>query len=448
MLSVAAFNALLKSLEEPPPNTIFIFATTEPHKIPETVISRCQRHDFRNVSFEQIIACLRTIAEAETAHIDEEVLELIARRAEGGLRDAQSMLDRLLGLPADRVDLHAAQQAFGIVDPDYFFRLSEAVISGNRGRSIELIDEAFKSTIDLRSFLSDFVAHFRNLLVLKSVATEQSTDVARTRRLLLVSSAEYVKLEAQTRQLELFDFQRLFDIAERTAQQALTNNFPRFVIEAGLIKMSAHADLRPLPVLLDTIQKTLQGWGAVVMPDASARNCSPGFAATETVASVRPCDPSAPPPARELRFDPSWQDFVGHVRSREKLVLSTVLKRVSPLVFNEGMLEIEARGFDLDALQDPEHLESLKLCLHSYSGSDQWTVLITAAAVGGHSSGSAEEPSRPMKGSIAAQEACADSERLKQVEHEARTQPVVKTALETFAGSKIERVLPVKFQRL
>ena len=116
MLSVAAFNALLKSLEEPPANTIFIFATTEPHKIPDTVISRCQRHDFRRLSDETILEQLQDIAKAEGVQVEEEVFRLITSRAQGGMRDAQSLFDRLLTFSTEKIDAALALDAFGAVE--------------------------------------------------------------------------------------------------------------------------------------------------------------------------------------------------------------------------------------------------------------------------------------------------------------------------------------------
>jgi DNA polymerase-3 subunit gamma/tau len=120
MLSTSAFNALLKSLEEPPPHTVFIFATTEPHKIPETVLSRCQRYDFRGLAIESIVEQLRSIVTAEKLDVGDDVLEFIARRSQGGMRDSQSMLDRIISYAGDTITIERAQEVFGAVGIEFF----------------------------------------------------------------------------------------------------------------------------------------------------------------------------------------------------------------------------------------------------------------------------------------------------------------------------------------
>ena len=254
MLTVAAFNALLKSLEEPPPNTIFIFATTEPHKIPETVLSRCQRHDFRRLPVSVMVDSLHAVAAAEKADIDDEVLEFLAMKARGGMRDAQSMLDRLIAFSGGKVTLEDAARVLGVVDTGFFLRLSEAVFTSNLEASFLLLDEAFTQSIDVRTFIGDFIRHFRNLMLVKFISGSADNDSQMgLRRMLEVSPQELKKLNAQLATKEAFDIQRLFDIAEQTSRTALQSAFPRYVLEAGVAKMATLSSLLPLGEVLSRL---------------------------------------------------------------------------------------------------------------------------------------------------------------------------------------------------
>ncbi len=272
MLSVAAFNALLKSLEEPPPNTIFVFATTEPHKIPETVISRCQRHDFRRISIDVIANRLSEIAELEKLEVEDGVTQFLARRAQGGMRDAQSMFDRLIAFSEARITLNETQRVFGALDQSYFFRQSEAVFARDPAACFDLLDEAFDQSIDVRAFIGDFISHWRNLLLV-AVGGAKAKEERLFQRSLEVTEEQLAQLRAQVEEVSSVDMQRLFDLAEQCAQRALHSSFPRFVLEAGLAKMAALTSLRPLPELIEKLERLgssgALGAGAAASPRAA-----------------------------------------------------------------------------------------------------------------------------------------------------------------------------------
>jgi DNA polymerase III subunit gamma/tau len=433
MLSTAAFNALLKSLEEPPPNTIFIFATTEPHKIPETVISRCQRHDFRMLPFHAIASQLKSIAEIEGVKADEEVFEFLARRAGGSMRDSQSMLDRLFAFSEDNLTLSFAQQVFGILDSSFFFKVSEAVLKQEPQTCFQLLDEAFQQSLDIKAFISDFISHFRNLMVLSiSLEGKSSVHDAVYQKMLDLTNAEFLELKNQIITSSGFDFLRLFDIAEKTAQTAILSNYPHFVLEAGLAKMATLPALRPLGDIIDNFQQILSSGKAsptsrqIMKPSAQAQKANP----SEELSSAR-----VVPPAD---FDPSWQDFVKHVQSRSEMILAAFLRRVSPIKFILGELHLSASVFDLSSLKDSNSLQTLKDCLYSYSGREDWQV---------HLFESSELKEKPTRPSIAVQQAKKSAELTKKIEQEAIQDPLVQTALQTFGGSKIEKVSVLNTER-
>ncbi|HQH27283.1 MAG TPA: DNA polymerase III subunit gamma/tau, partial [Oligoflexia bacterium] len=465
MLSVAAFNALLKSLEEPPPDTIFVFATTEPHRIPETVISRCQRHDFRRLTNEVIAGRLAEIACEEGIEVEEAVFSFIARAAQGGMRDAQSMFDRLIAFCAKKIDLASAQQIFGVVDRQCMARLSAGIIQGQPVRCFELLDEAFKHSIDLRLFVADFVRHWRNILLLALLQNDAPRG-AGVPKFLELTPQEYNELREQAAALSPFDAQRLFDIAERTAELALHSSFSRFVLEAGIAKMAALPSLEPLPDILEKLGKLSGASGPGGTRQSNLRPSNPKTGKTiedSSRALERACAVGEAAPGalatevhieeKEQWFNPSWPSFLVHVKSRGEMLLEALLRRVSPAVFTPGKLVLEAAPFDLAALSEMDSQRNLINCLYSYTGAEKWDVRFVkhdAASVSVNDT--SEDPARraapdstartagAVPGSVAALESQARRERKSEVEQEARADPLVRAALSAFKGSKIEKI--------
>ena len=166
MLSTAAFNALLKTLEEPPPHAIFVLATTEIHKIPATVLSRCQRHEFRRVPIDEIVANLKQIAASENMQVDEEAFTLIARQSAGGMRDAQSLLDQLAST-GTKITLALAQQVLGTATSQTVLDLVNSVLENQPARGLETIHHALDSGADPRSLARQIVEYMRGLMLMQ-----------------------------------------------------------------------------------------------------------------------------------------------------------------------------------------------------------------------------------------------------------------------------------------
>lgn len=486
MLSVAAFNALLKSLEEPPPNTIFVFATTEPHKIPETVLSRCQRHDFHKLPLETIVAQLREVAVAEGIVAEESVLRFVARKADGGMRDAQTLLDRLNAFSSEQLTLDVALRVFGEVGSALYFKLSHSVLSQNGAAGLELLDQAFANSLDIRSFLSGFITHFRNLLIAKLAA-----EGRRERELQAVvemSLADLAELKQQVEQVSLYDLQRIFDIAQSTVDTALASTFPRFVLEAGVVKMATLPDLLPLSEVVTRIDAALASTGGAKSLDEGQKKTALTAAGSIKTGRSGPATGSKEING-ELSRDPerhhssaadrdvislasavggeaqdraereiSWHGFVQHVKTRSEPVLAAHLRRVSPVLFVEGRAKLTATEFDRDALLERDTLAALRACLYSYSGVQEWDVVIelhtdstmqrargavgTAAALRGEVV-PRESASLP-DGSLAMAEVGRERERVERISKEAQGDPLVQQALTTFSGSRVEKVSVIK----
>ncbi|HIE57678.1 MAG TPA: DNA polymerase III subunit gamma/tau, partial [Anaerolineales bacterium] len=172
MLSTAAFNALLKTLEEPPAHAIFVLATTEVHKIPATVLSRCQRHEFRRIPVPDIVSTLEKLAESENIQADPEALTLIARQATGAMRDAISLLDQLAST-SERITLKMAQTILGTATSEAVIEIADAILSRNTAKGLDLIHQSLDSGSDPRQFSRQIVDYLRNLLLIRTGNAQQ-----------------------------------------------------------------------------------------------------------------------------------------------------------------------------------------------------------------------------------------------------------------------------------
>jgi DNA polymerase-3 subunit gamma/tau len=175
MLSDSAFNALLKTLEEPPAHAIFIFATTEPHKVPQTVLSRCQRFDFRRIPTSDLVKTIQTVAQKEKLEIDQDASYILARRADGSLRDILSLLDQVIAFGGEaeeassqrRVTKELVAQTLGLVDQEKLFEITDAISQKDAPRGLSILNQLIDSGIDLPEFVNSLLQHFRDLLVSK-----------------------------------------------------------------------------------------------------------------------------------------------------------------------------------------------------------------------------------------------------------------------------------------
>ncbi len=219
MLTREAFNALLKTLEEPPAHVIFIFATTETQKVPATILSRCQCFDFRRIALKQITQNLKNIAVSDGIRVSDGALSWIAEAGDGSLRDAQSIFDQVISYAGDEIADSAVEEILGRSDRRFLFSLSEAVLARDAGRCLKIIDEAYYAGLDMRYFFQTLLGHFRNLLFtgiaggkgdlvelpaeeadkLKEQADGQSTDTLQRYLEILMSEEENVRRSRRRR---------------------------------------------------------------------------------------------------------------------------------------------------------------------------------------------------------------------------------------------------------
>jgi len=253
-LSNHAFNALLKTLEEPPSHVLFMMATTERHKVPDTILSRCQLFEFRLIAESKIFERLRRIAEEESITISDTALHKIARAGEGSMRDAQSVFDQVISFAGREISDEDVINALGIVGTELLVRVTEAIAEGDNSKVLQLINELVERGYDLRYFCRELMAHFRNLLVLKSVGYDAE--------LVTLSSAELESIRSLPQRFSEAELIRAFHLLTEVEQNLRYTTEPRFQVEIGLVKLAQAGQLRSVAELvarLETLEKRVRG---------------------------------------------------------------------------------------------------------------------------------------------------------------------------------------------
>jgi DNA polymerase-3 subunit gamma/tau len=298
MLSTAAFNALLKTLEEPPPHALFIFATTEPHKVLPTILSRCQRFDFRRIPVPNMVEHLRTICEDQGIEADEESLMLLARKGDGALRDALSAFDQAISLCGTTIEYGELTQALGVVDQDLFFQLTDHVVERSTAGVLKLVHHVVRNGYDLNEFLAGVAEHVRNLLVAHSLGSDALEDVAESTRNRYVNDSQ-----AFTES----DLLRLLLITGEAEEDVKNTSQPRLKLEMALLKMASitrSTDLRSVLQKIDRLERMVDdgeipedlplGNGTA----SSSPSASPSSAPTSATGGSPPSSSSTPSSAQ------------------------------------------------------------------------------------------------------------------------------------------------------
>jgi len=245
MLSTPAFNALLKTLEEPPPRVVFIFATTEVQEVPETILSRCQRFNFRRIAVAQIAAHLEQIAAAEGIEAAEEALFLLANRSDGALRDAESMLDQVISFDQQEISVQTVRQVLGLVDRNAYFDLSAALVEASPPRVLDIVAESVDGGADIDEFAHGFLEHLRYLLCTKVQGSAAKLDLAATER------QHYEELAASFAEEDILRMlQALMDL-ETVLKRSV---HPRFRLEIVLVRLALMGRAVDVGQLLQRLQ--------------------------------------------------------------------------------------------------------------------------------------------------------------------------------------------------
>lgn len=229
MLSQSAFNAFLKTLEEPPPYAIFILATTEKHKVLPTILSRCQVFNFNRIEVKDMVNHLKEIAEKEGVQADENALHLIARKADGGLRDALSIFDQLVSFSEGQVTYEKAVEILNVLDQDTFFSIVNALSEGNVAHCLTTYDNILRRGFDGASFIGGLAEHLRNLAMCKDVKTEV---------LLEVTAVFAEKFRAQSEKLSFAFILNALNLVNDCDEKYRASRNPRLLVELCLMKLA------------------------------------------------------------------------------------------------------------------------------------------------------------------------------------------------------------------
>ena len=417
MLSTAAFNAFLKTLEEPPPHVIFIFATTEPHKILDTVVDRCQRYDFRKIPAKDIREHLRHIAQRENISISNDSLQTISREADGSLRDAQSMLDQIVTYGGTEVREEDVRNVLGMVDHNRFVEVASAALQGDLRKCVEIPESLFTHGVDLEVFYRGLLDHFRNLTVAKiSNHPQLFSDLAQSEIDQLVVQAQETSLE------KLQGILRILIENERSLHWA---SLPLVTFEAVLLRIAS----LPSVTSLHEILKKLEHLEEKLVEMSSGTKAAPvstggvSFPVKEKEKAKVP--PSPPPPDGQRPDAEVWPDLLEFIRRKRPLLASQL--EHGKLEKKEGStLEIGFAGnsFFLESIQDAEkNGELTKLCEEFFGEKTNITIR-------GYPPGKGNSPGQGRL--------LSSAQRLEKIKKTAREHPVVKEALSILGGSIAE----------
>ena len=456
MLSTSSFNALLKTLEEPPAHVIFLFATTDPEKLPPTILSRCQRFDLRRIPAALITKHLTGIAKTEKVKIDQAALNAIARGADGGMRDAESTLDQLISFCGDKIEEADVLSMFGLAAESQILNLSKAVLTGEIQIALTELGQLAQGGKDLGRLLSDLLNHFRNLLIYQISRGDLS--------LLEVSESEATSLKEQlalagSSSDALMRILDTFAEAELNVRDAASK---RIFLEVALLKAIEARNAMPIDSVLKQLNQ-LRGQGggpaqsalsvaptpsAAPAPPAPAQPAARSAAPKENIEQPREIAPS-PPVSADLNT--LWANLVETV-GRASPFVRTYLLEAHPVSFEKNLLVI---GFD------PEFADHLGLV----DNSRNQAVLQTKLAELGHphshvkfiehegapailpvSKPAPSPSSEPAPEKIAAQPATAPSPTRDAKEKapaafnktDFKNDPLIQKALEIFKGQIVE----------
>jgi len=246
MLTTSAFNALLKTLEEPPPHAMFIFATTEPHKVLPTIQSRCQRFDFRRIAVQETIDRLRLVCQEESISADDASLMLIARKGDGALRDALSVFDQAVSLCGTDIRHEALIKALGVVDTDLFFTVTDAVLDRDPSVMLHIVDRIVRAGYDLQEFVDGLAEHLRNFLVASTVQDP---------RLIEATEADRARIADHASRFSQSVLLSLVHIVGTLSSQLRGSRQPRLTLEMGLLRMSSLPDAVDVKAALDKLDR-------------------------------------------------------------------------------------------------------------------------------------------------------------------------------------------------
>jgi DNA polymerase-3 subunit gamma/tau len=377
MLTPEAFNALLKTLEEPPAHVIFIFATTEPNRIPITILSRCQRFNFRRIASKEIIQRLEEIVEKEEIRISKNSIQLLTREAEGSMRDAQSLLDQAISFAGNEVRDEDVAEVLGVIDRRLLYDISLAIANHDSQRCLEILDSIDQYGYDFRHFSRELLEHFRNFMVVYVAEAPKN--------LLDLPGDEIDDLVEQSKKLDFRQVQQCFNLLIRLDGDLSRSPFPKLILEMTLLKMidiqpvlSIDDILNRLEALEDRLSSSSGSSVERIHPDPShspnppmkkeSDRPPPELNSTSgSNQSGKAENPTAPHQNREA----TWRDLIESIH-RENPILAAFLTHGRLVALDDHSIEIGFKegSFYYDRIREEENRGALAKIAQAYFQKD------------------------------------------------------------------------------
>jgi DNA polymerase III subunit gamma/tau len=364
MLSQSAFNALLKTLEEPPPHVLFILATTEVHKIPVTILSRCQRYDFKKVTVEEIRKQLKTITSKESVNIDDETLYLISQEADGSLRDALSLMDQLIATFGNDIKHEEAIAILGILDKALLKSVLKSVLQSNTKSSIESLNNAIEKGISPRRFAEDLLKVLRYSVLVKTCGKSVVAEL---------SEEEITDIEKLTSEVNAESLESLFNLMLEEAENIQKSFYPQMALELTLIKLSTMERIVPIEYIISRIESLRNSSGADYGKSGRMDEHRVDYNKKETPGDVEPEpiekaeDPKPPEPEAKESIPKGNKEgsFIEFIKGKKR-ILGTRLEQANEIVIEDSRIRIICGKGSPEAL----HLkrQESKEALKNYSG--------------------------------------------------------------------------------
>jgi len=425
MLTNNAFNALLKTLEEPPAHVKFIFATTEPHKLPVTILSRCQRFDFKRVPLAKIIARLREIAGSEGITISDPALALIARKGDGSMRDSITAFDQVLAFCGNSATDEDVVTLIGAVDRRLLAEMSAALFNADTQGVLEGVKKVDGVGYNMRQFCQELIEHFRHLLVMLSVKKPED--------ILDLAEAEFDELRRQVTGFSALDIQRRLTLLVKAESDMAHATFPRLILEMALLKAATLEPVIPIQELLEKIKSLETGavhtpslpWEAErAAPTSVPRHHEPAHHGSQQHHKAAAASPESVP-AQPGSTHSAWERFVTFVLEKRPDI-GSVLEHGSPLKLEPGTMEIgfPEASFFLTSSQESGTIAEIKVLAKEFTGQE---TIVRVKAIAPETGGAPQ--------SLVEKKKTDHEQRLEKLKQEVGKHPVINEALRIFGGT-------------
>jgi DNA polymerase-3 subunit gamma/tau len=417
MLSTNAFNALLKTLEEPPPHVKFIFATTEPHKVPITILSRCQRFDFKRIPLPKIISRLRYIVDAEGITISADALAMISRKGDGSMRDSLSVLDQVMAFSGNEVVDADVAGLLGMVDRRLLVECLHGIVARDSARLLELIKQVDSFGYSMRQFCQELIEMFRALVIIRTVKDPGD--------FLDIAEAELETLREIAGSLDLATLQRSIAVLIKAESEMAQSGYQRLLLEMVLLRMASFADTVPVRELIDRLKSIEEQISEAPAPPEKKPIPRQEPPLRGSSLSQSPPTPYVAAPQRDEGAGKNdWGALVSFVRSKKPLI-GSILDHGRPMEMSERRVAV---GFPpnshfMRSLKDPETFAALKALVVSYFKGERVIDLVPLT-----------EGTQAAAPTLAEKKSREDADRVTRLRKEAEAEPLVTAALEIFGG--------------